>query len=134
MLRRALKTETVSRRDVAALLVWEVPVLAEHVRGPVPVLDDAVGLPEVGEILVAVRSGMMEADLISRLFRPDQQVFGEALGEILVRLAMVLGVPEPVWCGSGGEGACLALPDIPSGDEVVALVRLVAGNEAALCR
>lgn len=133
-LRGALQAEIVSRREVAALLVWEVPVLAEHVRGPVPVLDDAVGLPEVGEILVAVRSGIMHADLVSRLFRPDQQVSGEALGETLARLARLLGVPVPAWCGTEGQGGCLTLPDVPSGAEAVLLIRQVVGTEETLCR
>jgi hypothetical protein len=131
---RALKEPSVTRRGLAAILVWEVPRLAERAAGPVPVFEDVVGLAEGRDIVVAVRAGVLVGDSIARRFGPKRVVTDRELLVGLNRLADVLGAASPRWCGAQeGDGECLARPATLDGRTVAELIRSVAGQEGSPC-
>jgi hypothetical protein len=131
---RALKEPALTRRGLAAILVWEVPELAEKAAGPVPVFEDVVGLAEGRDIVVAVRAGVLVGDSIARRFGPKRLITDREFLACLNRLADVLGAAPSRWCGGqevGGE--CLARPATLDGRTVAELVRSVAGQEGSQC-
>ena len=131
---RALKEAALTRRGLAAILVWEVPGLAEKAAGPVPVFEDVVGLAEGRDIVVAVRAGVLVGDSIARRFGPKRLVTERELLACLDRLAGVLGVAAPGWCGAQkAAGECLARPATLEGRTVAELVHSVAGQEGSPC-
>ena len=131
---RALGEAAVTRRQLAALLIWEAPFLVEKAAGPVPVFEDVIGLPEGRDIVVAVRAGVMVGDAIARRFGPNRQVSQRELLACLERLARVAAKPAPHWCEEGGAAdECLARPANLDGKTVAGLLRSVAGQEESPC-
>lgn len=134
VLRDARQAAPLLRRHLASILAWEVPELQNLATGSVPVLEDAVQLPEVADVVVAVRSGVMDADVGVRRFYPDRIVEPEELEDVLNRLAATLGKGQPDWCREGGQKSCLGISEPVDGVVVVELVRRVVGLEETLCR
>jgi len=132
-LSEALGELPVTRRGLAAILVWEVPGLAEKARGPVPVFEDVVALPEGRDILVAVRAGTLAGDSIARRFHPNRPVGERELIGCLERLARTVGAPPPRWCDAGAAAECLPRPATLDGRTVAHLVRSVSGQEEGPC-
>jgi tetratricopeptide (TPR) repeat protein len=131
---RALASTAVTRRQLAAILIWEAPFLVDRTSGPVPVFEDVVGLPEGRDIVVAVRAGVLTGDSIARRFRPNRPVPQADLLDCLQRLAGVAGRPAPHFCGDGESGTdCLARPATLDGRTVAGLVRAAAGQEESPC-
>ncbi len=131
---RALAATEVTRRQLAALLVWEAPFLAGKATGSVPVFEDVIGIAEGRDIVVAVRSGVMTGDAIARRFGPNRTVPLRELQACLDRLSHVAARPAPRWCGDGAAvDGCVAQPATLDGKTVAALVRSVAGQEENPC-
>jgi len=131
---RALAAAEVRRRHLASILVWEAPSLAAFQAGPVAVFEDVVQLPEQRDIVTVTRAGVMLGDAVTRRFLPERTVRPAELRGTLDRLAAGLGRPAPRWCAAAGERGCLALPEVPDGTSVAALVRQVVADGEAACR
>lgn len=129
---RALASMNLSRAELAALVVWEVPALAERVRGTVTVFEDIVNLAERRDVVTVVRAGVMDGDTVTRKFSPQRRVRSSDLFEVAERLAAVMGRPRPAWCGEEGRDSCLELPGVAvTGAVAAALLRqsVVGGEE-----
>jgi tetratricopeptide (TPR) repeat protein len=129
---RALENKSIHRRDLAAILVFEVPALAELASASVPVFEDVVQVPEHLDILTVARAGVISGDPLTRRFGPDHTVSARELEATLDRLAKVLHHPAPRWCDSS-DVECLKLPASIDGETAVALVRQVAGGGGEPC-
>jgi tetratricopeptide (TPR) repeat protein len=125
----AMTSPQLTRGQLAAILVWEVPAVSQRARGPVAVFEDVVQVPEARDIVAVVRAGLMRGDAVTRRFRPRRPVSASELTDVLGRLAALLGGPQPVWCGGDGGAACLQRPSgTLSGEETARLVRRAAGE------
>ncbi len=129
----ALAAPSVTRRGLAAILVWEVPSLRERATGPVAVYEDVVQAPERGDILVAARTGLITGDPIAHRFSPNRQVKGREFVAVLERLTKAIGRPAPRWCGERSDAGCLEVPAQLDGGTVANLVRQVAGEGGEPC-
>lgn len=132
---RALGSVNLSRAELAALVVWETPAVAERARGPVNVFEDIVNLSERRDIVTVVRAGVMDGDIVTRKFFPNRRVRGRDLREVAEHIAGVLGRPRPKWCGEEGRGGCVEPPgEVVTGAAAASLLRRVAagGNEECL--
>jgi tetratricopeptide (TPR) repeat protein len=131
-LTKALVASPLQRRGLAAIVVLEAPALADRVKGPVPVFEDVVQLPESGDVLTVARSGVIPGDPFAHRFNPDRTVSPHELAATLERLAKTLDMPAPRWC-RGGEAGCLQLPEAVDGQVAAALARQVAGGGGDPC-
>jgi tetratricopeptide (TPR) repeat protein len=131
-LTKALSAKTLRRGALAAIMVAEVPSLAERERGSVPLFEDVVQLPERGDIIAAVRSGVIPGDVVAHRFSPERTVSPSELAAALERLAKALGRPAPRWC-SDRETGCVRLPEMVDGQTAGALVRQVTGGGGDPC-
>jgi tetratricopeptide (TPR) repeat protein len=131
---KALASQRLTRRGLAALLVWKLPTLAEAAAGSVPVFDDVVNLPERSDLIIAARTGLMPGDALTRRFGAERPVSPGELKAVLGRLAKLVGRSEPTWCVEGSSEDCLMLPDVVTGEVAAGLVDEVAGLEEEPCR
>lgn len=131
-LTKALGAKTLRRGALAAIMVAEVPSLGERARGPVPVFEDVVQLPERGDIIVVARSGVIPGDAVTHRFGPDRIVSPTELVASLERLANAVARPAPRWC-SDRETGCVRLPEVVDGQAAGALVRQIAGGGGEPC-
>ena len=131
-LARAAASHLVRRRDLAAILAFEVPALGETTDTPAPVFEDVVQLPERLDILTVARAGVVTGDPLTRRFGPDHTVSPRELEATLDRLAAALRRPAPRWCDAS-EVECLKLPSVIDGETAVSLVRQVAGEGGEPC-
>lgn len=133
-LTRALGATTLSRKGLAAILVWKAPALADKATGPAPVFEDIVQLQERRDILVAVRSGVMLGDSVTRRFGAEYTVTPRELQAVLSRLATVLGRRPLVWCNGNVGDECVNLPAAVSGPAAVALLEQLVTEEDSPCQ
>jgi len=131
---RALGAEAVTRRDLAALLVWEMPGLVGLQDAPVVVFEDVVHLPEQRDIVTVARAGVMSGDAVTRRFDPERKVTAPQLRTILGRLTARIGRPAPKWCVDDATPGCLQLPDELTGRFVARLTRSLVIDPEDLCR
>lgn len=130
----ALDAKEVRRRDLAALLVWEMPGLAGLQDAPVIVFEDVVQLPEQRDIVTVARAGVMLGDTVTRRFDPERKVSAPELRTILGRLVARVGRPAPKWCVDDATPGCLRLPDVLEGRFVARLTRSLVIDPEELCR
>ncbi len=128
----ALGSPRLQRRGLAAIIALEAPALAGRAQGPAPVFEDVVQLPERSDVITAARSGVIPGDPAAHRFDPDRPVSPGDLAATLDRLAKVLDRPSPRWCADG-EGDCLRLPQVVTGQTAADLVRRVAGGGGEPC-
>jgi len=128
----ALGSSPVRRRDLAAILAFEVPALGEMSAAPVPVFEDVIQLPERLDVLTVARAGVIAGDPLTRRFNPNHAVSPGELEATLDRLARALRRPAPHWCDAS-QVECLRLPDSVDGNTAVALIRQVAGEGGEPC-
>jgi tetratricopeptide (TPR) repeat protein len=132
-LARALAGSSVTRGDLAALLVWEVPVLRDRASGQAVLFEDIVQVPERADIVTATRAGVMVGDALARRFSPGHLVGARELKDVLGRLASLLTRPAPQWCTEGASSGCLDVPATIDGKSVAELIRRVAGEGEEPC-
>jgi tetratricopeptide (TPR) repeat protein len=126
---KALAAARLTRRALAALLVWKVPGLADQAAGSVPVFEDVVNLPERSDLIVAARTGLMPGDALTRRFGAERTVTPRELTQVLGRLARLLGRPEPSWCGDTVTEGCVAMPQTLDGAAAASLIDAVVPEE-----
>lgn len=131
---RALTSTVVTRRGLAALLVWQAPGLVAEADGPVTVFEDIVQIAERDDIVTVTRGRVMSGDALARRFAPDRAVGGRELQAALGRLAAVLGRAEPRWCVGGAAEGCVTIPEQINGRAVAELIREVSGEGGEPCK
>jgi tetratricopeptide (TPR) repeat protein len=129
---QALAAQPLHRRQLAAILMFEAPTLADEVAGPAPVFEDVVQLPERIDILAVARAGVLAGDPLARRFHPERTVSPHDLEVALDRVASVLHRPRPHWC-EPDQSDCLRLPQVVDGNQTATLVRLVADAGGEPC-
>jgi tetratricopeptide (TPR) repeat protein len=128
----ARSAKGLTRRGLAAILLFEAPELAAKPGGSVGVFEDVVQLPERGEILTVARLGLVPGDPVTRAFHPGRKVTATELAGVLERLAAALGRPSPRWC-NGAAAGCLALPETVTGEAAAGLAHSVAAGGGEPC-
>jgi len=119
--RAAMVTESLTRSDLAVVLVSVLPRLETMTGGAVPVMSDIVDQPGQREIITVVRLGIMTADRRGHLFYPESEADLETVRQAVHKSRSLLGLPTPKWCtdrdvlGSG----CISIPSPTSGGSVV---------------
>lgn len=105
---QAASSSRLSRAELATLLLFYFPRIAEKASGVAPLFEDLVGHPAQEAVLVVVRAGVMSGDPLTRRFGPGRGVTPKELESVLQRLVKVLGLaPCPE---EGGSLGCLAFP------------------------
>lgn len=123
---KALAASDLTRAQLAALVVWEVPALAERAAGPVVVFEDIVNASERRDIVTVVRAGVMGADIVTRRFFPHRRVRPRELVEVVERLAAVMERPRPLWCDQEPPPSCLEIPaQEVTGEAAAAVLRRI---------
>lgn len=131
---KALSSENLTRAELAALVVWEVPAVVEVVRGAVSVFEDIVNLAERRDVVTVVRAGVMDGDGVTRRFYPHRRVRVRDLVEVAERLAMIVGRPRPEWCGDTRRSGCVETPgEVVTGGAASTLLRQVAAGGDDKC-
>lgn len=133
-LTRALAAATLTRKGLAAILVWKVPELGARATGRVPVFEDIVHLQERQDILTAVRADIMTGDAVTRRFGAEHAVTVKELQAVLARLAATLRRRPLAWCNGNDAGDCVNLPATVSGAAAAALIEQQATGEDTPCR
>ncbi len=124
---QAIAAATLDRSQLAILLVDLAPQVEGVASGRAPLLSDIVDLPSYREILTAVSTGLLHADLLEHRFHPERSVSPSELKTALRRLSQLLGVVAPAWCSQPETADCTPVPDPPSGEAVTDLIlKLVA--------
>lgn len=114
--RKALASARVSRAQLASLLVFYFPQVAQKAGGPVPLFEDVVGIPEQAEVITVVRAGLLPGDPLTRRFAPTRPVTARELSAVAAQLLALLGVPGLELCQAGATAnGCLALPPAEKG-------------------
>lgn len=131
---KALSSESLTRAELAALVVWEAPAVVEGARGAVSVFEDIVNLSERRDVVTVVRAGVMDGDSVIRRFYPHRRVRSRDLVEVAERLAMVVGRSRPEWCGETRSSGCVEAPgEVVTGSVASALLRQVAAGGDDKC-
>jgi tetratricopeptide (TPR) repeat protein len=127
----ALRAPSLSRSQLAVLLVSLAPQIESISGGRVPLLQDIVDLPSYREILTAVRLELLEIDPLEHRFFPDRDITDDEVREAISGLSHLLGQRPPLWCTPETEdrSSCLDLPVPASGDAVAELVLRIAQGE-----
>lgn len=125
---KALASPRLSRGELATLVVFYFPQVAEKASGPAPLFEDLVGYPAQEEILVLVRAGIMGGDPLTRRFGPSRIVTPRELEGVVQRLGKALGLPGLAVCQGNATGNnCVPLPAFEAGFSGEGAVRLLAG-------
>lgn len=133
-LTRALESRSLTRRGLAAILVWRAPELASKVAGAVPVFEDIVHLQERRDIITVVRSSVMQGDAVTRRFGAEHTVTPRELQAVFGRLATLLGRRTLAWCTGEDDGTCVSVSAPISGARAAALLEDMLGGEDSPCR
>jgi hypothetical protein len=127
----ALASNQVSREELAVLLVNLVPEVRAMGSGTVPLLTDILDLPSQRDIVTAARLELLSVDRVEHRFDPDRIASGPEIQDAIERLAALVGVPPPVWCGvSNVVSSCMELTAPVDGKDVTdAVLNLVHGED-----
>lgn len=126
----ALASNQVSREEVAVLLVNLVPEVRAMGSGTVPLLTDILDLPSQRDIVTAARLELLSVDRVEHRFDPDRIASLPEIQDAIERLAALVGVPPPVWCGvSNVVSSCMELTVPVDGKDLTdAVLNLVHGE------
>lgn len=133
-LTRAIGARSLTRKGLAAILVWKAAALARLATGPAPVYEDIVNLNERRDIITVVRSGVMTGDPVTRRFGADQVVTPRELQAVLGRVATALGRRPLAWCQGDDSAICVEVPATADGATAAALMDELMGGEEVPCR
>lgn len=133
-LTRAIGAKVLTRKGLAAILVWKAPELASQATGPAAVFEDIVNLNERRDIITVVRSGVMAGDPVTRSFGAERSVTPRELQAVLDRLAGALGRRPLTWCKEDDGRVCVAVPAAVDGATAAALTDDLVGGEDTPCR
>ncbi len=126
----ALASNQVSREELAVLLVNLVPAVRAMGSGTVPLLTDILDLPSQRDIVTAARLELMSVDRIEHRFDPDRIASISEIQAAIGRLATLVGVPLPVWCGvSNVVSSCVELTTPVAGKDVTEVVLSLVHGE-----
>jgi tetratricopeptide (TPR) repeat protein len=133
-LTRALGAKVLTRKGLAAIVVWKAPELASQATGPASVFEDIVNLNERRDIITVVRSGVMAGDPVTRSFGAEHSVTPRELQAVLGRLAAALGRRPLTWCEEDDGKVCVTVPTLVDGATAAALTDDLVGGEDTPCR
>jgi tetratricopeptide (TPR) repeat protein len=126
----ALASSQVSREELAVLLVNLVPEVRAMGSGSVPLLTDILDLPSQRDIVTAARLELLSVDRVEHRFDPDRIATVAEIQHAIERLAALVGLPPPAWCGvSNVISSCMELTAPVEGKDVTdAVLNLVHGE------
>jgi tetratricopeptide (TPR) repeat protein len=127
---RALTSDSITRADLAVLLIALAPEIELLEALQIPVLSDIVELPSQREILAVVRAGLIETDPVEPKFFPNRLITVEQFQRAVNRLAQILGVEAPTWCTEDGvvSSPCTVIPDQLNGQYALSVLAGLTGQ------
>jgi tetratricopeptide (TPR) repeat protein len=125
----ALEAPTVTRANLAVLLVSLAPDLDSQGGAPPPLMTDVVDHPAQREILTAVRLGLLGPDPVDGRFHPDAEAYPHQVRDAITTACRIVGYREPLWCDEdmSVESDCQRLATPVSGAAVKRVVLDQAG-------
>ncbi len=133
---KALASSALTRAELAALLVWEVPEITSLAQGAVPVFEDIVDLPQRADIVTVARAGVLRGDPVARRFGARRPVTPREAAATIEKLASLLGRRAPRFCQNGAAdeaGECVRLGTPVTGREVAEALRQLGELGGAAC-
>lgn len=127
----ALASSQVSREELAVLLVNLVPEVRAMGSGSVPLLTDILDLASQRDIVTAARLELMSVDRVEHRFEPDRIATVPEIRGAIERLATLVSVPLPVWCGASTViSSCVELTTPVTGKTVTDVVLSLVHGES----
>ena len=133
---KALASSALTRAELAALLVWEVPEITALAQGAVPVFEDIVDLPQRGDIVTVARAGVLRGDPVARRFGARRGVTPREVAAAVERVAVLLRRQPPQFCNHGAAGdaaGCVRLGTPVTGREVAEVLQRLGGPGGEGC-
>jgi len=127
--REAADSPSLTRRQLAVLLVSLLPQLESLEGGPVPLMSDIVDLPGRGAIVTAVRLGLMSVDRLEHRFDPHRTVTPEQTRDAVDAAVARLGWSPVDWCDDVVSSGCSDIDAPVTGHAVTrVLLELAEGD------
>jgi tetratricopeptide (TPR) repeat protein len=125
----ALASPSVTRAELAILMVSLAPDLDRRGGAPPPLMTDVVDHPAQREILTAVRLGLLAPDAVDGRFHPDLPAPVQQIRDAVTVTCRLVGYREPLWCSdsTGVESGCHQLVSPVPGLELKRIVLEQAG-------
>lgn len=95
----AVNAQSVTRENLAVLMLALVPSLEVKNGGTTPLMTDVIGLPSQRAILTATRLQIMSADRVATLFHPQRRVEQDEAQSAIEAVCHLAGLSPPLWCG-----------------------------------
>lgn len=127
--REAADSPSLTRQQLAVLLVSLLPQLESLSGGSVPLMSDIVDLPGRGEVVTVVRLGLMSVDRLERRFDPHRPVTPEQAREAIEAAVARLGWRPVEWCGDVVSSGCSDLEAPVTGHAVTRVLLELAEGE-----
>lgn len=128
----AMQSTSLTRGELAVILVSLQPRLKTLPGGDVPVMSDIVDYPSQREIITVVRLGIMQADRRGRLFLPNAPTGIQNVTDAVNRARTLLGLSPRSWCAKADMvgSDCYFIGSPPNGGSVVrAVLDTLSGAE-----
>ncbi len=97
----AVNAQSVTRENLAVILLALVPSLEVKNGGTTPLMTDVIGLPSQRAILTAARLDIMSADRVDMLFHPQRTVTRVEAQSAIEAVSHLAGLSTPLWCPPG---------------------------------
>ncbi len=127
--REAADSPSLTRQQLAVLLVSLLPQLESLSGGQVPLMSDIVDLPGRGEIVTVVRLGLMSVDRLEHRFDPLREVTPEQAREAVDAAVERLGWSPVEWCGDVVSSGCSDIAAPVTGHAVTRVLLELAEGE-----
>jgi tetratricopeptide (TPR) repeat protein len=128
--RKALESPSLTRAQLAIIIVALAPEVEADATGPAPLLPDIVGIPGQREVLAVVRTQILKPRTSSS-FAPEDLVTPKGVADALARLASRLNRDLPPACASTATPACLNIVEPVTGESVKQAVWAILLGEDA---
>lgn len=113
----AVNSKSVSREQLAVILLAMVPSLEVQTGGATPLMTDVIDLPSQRAILTATRLDIMSVDRVAMLFHPQRAVTQGEAQTAIEAVCHLAGFASPLWCEAGmssGDG-CIVIEEPVNG-------------------
>ena len=124
----AVNAESVTREDLAVILLALVPSLEVVNGGNTPLMTDVIGLPSQRAILTVTRLDVMSADRVASLFHPQRSVARPEAQSAIESVCHLAGLSNPLWCepDMSPDDGCISIQEPVKG---MALVDILLSAE-----
>ena len=94
----AVDSKSITREQLAVILVAMVPSLEVQAGGTTPLMTDVIDLPSQRAILTTARLEIMAVDRVAMLFHPQRPVTLAETQSAIQAVCHLAGFSPPLWC------------------------------------